>query len=288
MPKRRKSKVENTPETPQISILLDRNAALVATHAIDITPTQCDGGNLSGWSAIGGRATQPPPSPPANEPYGRYTLHCTGQVVSNETDVLSAVGNGANTLVLISCDLHSCSQPLHAGVTEHLNARYCIPPSNVILSGTHTHSGPGRYYGNKLYDAMTVSTHNLMFGFDASIFNRLLTKIQECADEAISKLSNGTFAITRTSGALISLCLAGCQISPPNPPLPRSQSMDTPRTAPSLPTKTTRSTPPGLPPPTLPPAMHQSPPPFQPRTFTLTPVSPPSLLSATRLHRSLV
>jgi len=165
---------------------------------VEITPPQKDGGNLSGWSAIGGCATEDPPPSNGSEPYGRRGLYCTVQIVSDDGDDLVPFGDGSNTLVLISCDLHSCTQPLHKAVTSHLSSQYSIPSSNVILNGTHTHSGPGRFYGNKLYDAMTVSTHNLLFGFDSAIFNRLVGKIQGCVDEAISKLSMGTFAVTQT------------------------------------------------------------------------------------------
>ena len=138
------------PDPPSVQILLSKIPALIATNSVEITPQQKDGGNLSGWSAIGGCATQEPPPVPVGESYGRRELYCTTQVISNPDDELTPEGDGSNTLVLVSCDLHSCTKPLYSAVTDYLHEWYSIPPSNVIVNGTHTHSGPGRFYGNKV------------------------------------------------------------------------------------------------------------------------------------------
>ncbi|GMH73188.1 hypothetical protein TrST_g7027 [Triparma strigata] len=154
-----------------------------ACSTVELTPPK--GGYLSGWSSLGGRALNDPPAAPEGEPYGRRGLYVTCMIVKGSSE--------QNTFYLISLDLHSCSAPLLAAVTSHIVTAYSCLPSHIIMNGTHTHSGPGRYYGNKLYDAMTVAGHNLVWGFDKKMFDFLKGKVIECVDDCHGKLEKGFF-----------------------------------------------------------------------------------------------
>jgi len=56
-----------------------------------------------------------------------------------------------------------------------------IDASNLILAGTHTHAGPGRYFGNTLYDTIV---QNDLSGFDETLANGLAEGIAECVKQA--------------------------------------------------------------------------------------------------------
>ncbi|GMH74878.1 hypothetical protein TL16_g06582 [Triparma laevis f. inornata] len=156
-----------------------------ACSTTDLTPPK--GGFLAGWSSLGGRALTDPPAAPEDEPYGRRGLYATCLIVQGSC--------AQNTFYLISLDLHSSSAPLLAAITAHIVSTYSALPSNIIMNGTHTHSGPGRYYGNKLYDAMTVAGHNLIWGFDQKMFDFLKNKVIECVDDCHGKLEKGSFEL---------------------------------------------------------------------------------------------
>ncbi len=54
-------------------------------------------------------------------------------------------------VVLVVADIHSGTQLLHREVLQRV-ADLGLGPAQVVLAGTHTHTGPARIYGNRLYD----------------------------------------------------------------------------------------------------------------------------------------
>ena len=150
----RKNKAKAKPQANHDRALLEKRCR-VAAKTLEITPEK--GWGLSGWSSLGGSATRDPPAAKDDLYSGRRGLFCTVMVVDG--------GSPMNTLFLVSLDLHSCTRPVHSAVTKHIEDKYGVPSGNIIVNGSHTHAGPGNYYGNRLYDAMTVAHHNLLFGF---------------------------------------------------------------------------------------------------------------------------
>jgi neutral ceramidase len=56
-----------------------------------------------------------------------------------------------------------------------------IDAAHLLLAGTHTHAGPGRYFGNTLYD--TIVSNDLT-GFDAAVADGLAERIAQCVNQA--------------------------------------------------------------------------------------------------------
>jgi neutral ceramidase len=63
-----------------------------------------------------------------------------------------------DAIVFVAMDLHSCTKLLWELVGAAIESRTSLPPSRVVLSGTHTHSGPGNFYGNTLYGSVALTT----------------------------------------------------------------------------------------------------------------------------------
>ncbi|MCC7386752.1 MAG: neutral/alkaline non-lysosomal ceramidase N-terminal domain-containing protein [Deltaproteobacteria bacterium] len=74
----------------------------------------------------------------------------------------------------VSGDLHSGTRYLFERTAALTAAATPIGVGNLLFSGTHTHTGPGQFYGNALYDLVTtpfvLSTHP---GFRAEIADNI-------------------------------------------------------------------------------------------------------------------
>jgi neutral ceramidase len=67
------------------------------------------------------------------------------------------LGSGATTAVLISVDAGAVSDATWQAVTKQLETEFRIPPANVLLTATHTHSaggGPGAEYVGKIVESV--------------------------------------------------------------------------------------------------------------------------------------
>lgn len=95
--------------------------------------------------------------------------------------------------VMVICDIWSCSLAVRQEVIRRIT--YGNPESpyargNILIAGTHTHSGPGGYLHHFLYNAMG-------FGFDPHVFEAIVAGIV-CAIEAAHKaLAPGRVRIQR-------------------------------------------------------------------------------------------
>jgi neutral ceramidase len=63
-----------------------------------------------------------------------------------------ALSDGGDPVVLVFADLHSGGRALW----EKVAAEAGFSRERLILAGTHTHQGPGRFYGNPYFDAFTA------------------------------------------------------------------------------------------------------------------------------------
>jgi neutral ceramidase len=103
--------------------------------------------------------------------------------------VLASPCNGKR-VVFVSADLGQIFQAVKQRVVTRLHARYgsLYSDANVILSATHTHSGPGGYSHYAL--------HNLsILGFDQQTFNAVVEGIYQSIVRAHDNMGPGRIAI---------------------------------------------------------------------------------------------
>jgi neutral ceramidase len=87
-----------------------------------------------------------------------------------------------HTAALCFVDLWCASRYLlHKAAAYTLTGFSKIDASQLILAGTHTHAGPGRYFGNTLYDTIVA---NDLSGFDKTVADRLAAGIAQCVNQA--------------------------------------------------------------------------------------------------------
>ncbi|MFQ5846138.1 MAG: neutral/alkaline ceramidase [Candidatus Methylomirabilales bacterium] len=101
-----------------------------------------------------------------------------------------------NRVVLVTADLGILSQAVAQGVVEQLEHTFgdLYTDQNVLLSATHTHSGPGGYSHYALYN-LTI------FGFDRQNFRTVVDGIYQSIVRAHDNLAEGT--ITMATGELL-------------------------------------------------------------------------------------
>lgn len=109
--------------------------------------------------------------------------------------VIASPCNGKR-VVFVSADLGMIFQAVKQKVVQRLQATYgtTYTESNVLLSATHTHSGPGGYSHYALYN-LTI------LGFDSQNFRIIVDGIVESIGRAHANLAPGTVKIA--TGALL-------------------------------------------------------------------------------------
>jgi neutral ceramidase len=113
---------------------------------------------------------------------GKYAKGIRGRLFVRALYLEDAQGNCA---VLCFLDLLSASRYL-LEKTASMTATTCgISVDRLLLAGTHTHTGPGQFYGNSLYDQFAQAQP----GFDRAladwISGRVAKAILEAADNAV-------------------------------------------------------------------------------------------------------
>jgi hypothetical protein len=89
--------------------------------------------------------------------------------------------SGGNKAALCFLDLWCASlYLLHTAALQTLTGYSGLAASQLILAGTHTHAGPGRYFGNHLYDTVV----SLDCGFDRKVADFLAGRIAHCVNQA--------------------------------------------------------------------------------------------------------
>jgi neutral ceramidase len=100
--------------------------------------------------------------------------------------------DGYDSVVFVTADIMSMSNAVRKGVMEKLHATYGgeYTNHNVMLAGTHTHSGPGGYYGYALYDFAIM-------GFDRQNYNAIVEGIYQSIVRAHNNLKPGKIKINQ-------------------------------------------------------------------------------------------
>ena len=93
------------------------------------------------------------------------------------------IDDGAgHTAALCFVDLWCASRYLlHRAAADTSTGAAGIGAPQLILAGTHTHAGPGNYFGNTLYDTIVSSD---LSGFHQKNADALAVAIAECVNQA--------------------------------------------------------------------------------------------------------
>ncbi len=95
--------------------------------------------------------------------------------------------------VIVVADLWSCTQAVKTEVVRRLNnefGRNLFRTDNIMISGTHTHSGPGGYSHYALYNLS-------LMGFDKQNFEVIVNGIVQAVKRAYSNLTPGKIFINK-------------------------------------------------------------------------------------------
>ncbi len=87
-------------------------------------------------------------------------------------------------VALVAVDLHAGTRYLAELAAARLGPSCGIGIDRLFLSATHTHSGPGHFYGNTLYDGMTAAER----GLDERAAEALADGIIDAVEEAVRRL----------------------------------------------------------------------------------------------------
>ncbi|MCZ6702375.1 MAG: neutral/alkaline non-lysosomal ceramidase N-terminal domain-containing protein, partial [Ignavibacteria bacterium] len=101
--------------------------------------------------------------------------------------------NSDKRVVILTADIWSCTQAVKMEVVKRLKTNYgneLYTLDNVLLSGTHTHSGPGGYSHYALYN-LTI------LGFDEQNFECIVNGMVESIKMAHENLAPGKIFINR-------------------------------------------------------------------------------------------
>ena len=101
--------------------------------------------------------------------------------------------NTENRVVILTADIWSCTQAVKMEVVKRLKAIYgneLYKLDNVLLNGTHTHSGPGGYSHYALYNITIL-------GFDEQNFECIVIGMVESIKMAHENLTPGKIFINR-------------------------------------------------------------------------------------------
>ncbi|AEI63074.1 neutral/alkaline ceramidase [Corallococcus macrosporus] len=129
--------------------------------------------------------------------YGMVEQQTTGihQRLRSRAFVIASPCNGKR-VAFVSADLGMVFQAVKQQVVERLRARYgdLYTDDNVLLSATHTHSGPGGYSHYTFYNLTTL-------GFSPQNFEAIVSGIVASIVRAHERLAGGTVRVA--SGELL-------------------------------------------------------------------------------------
>ena len=100
--------------------------------------------------------------------------------------------NGERRAAIVNADLWSCTVAIKIEVVKRLREEYgdLYNLDNVLISGTHTHSGPGGYSYYALYNLSIL-------GFDKQNFEAIVNGIVKSIESAHKNLTLGTIYVKK-------------------------------------------------------------------------------------------
>ncbi|MBI3812529.1 MAG: neutral/alkaline non-lysosomal ceramidase N-terminal domain-containing protein [Nitrospirae bacterium] len=120
-----------------------------------------------------------------------------------------AVSNGQNTVVLVSLDLLAITDDLFDSVLRKVRADVPLPEDHLLITATHTHSGPGNI-GKRFWETLAAGPYN-----DA-VFERTTDGTARAVIEAYRHLRPATMAYGRVDAGefILNRMIRGGPIDP--------------------------------------------------------------------------
>ncbi len=143
----------------------------VGVGRVDITPGKP--GPTMGWGPLGRKDAAPPPE-------ADQRLHVTA---------LALEDRAGDRVVLVTADLHCGGLRLWQAAVDESG----LDHSRVVMSGTHTHEGPGQRYGALMYTLLSGPSPLAPW----SSSRRLGPLVRQAVRTAISSLSPGGATVVR-------------------------------------------------------------------------------------------
>jgi len=126
---------------------------------------------------------------------GYFDFEQTGQGIHSRlfsrAFVIEDLSNG-KSVALVCADMAFCTQSVHQTVIKKLKNRFgnLYTEKNVLISGTHTHSGPGGYSHYLIYNGS-------MLGFNEQNFNCIVEGIFQSIVRAHGNKTKGRILIAK-------------------------------------------------------------------------------------------
>ena len=122
-------------------------------------------------------------TPPPGMPMGGHSLlSCNGTGVRNKLKarVIYIKPVKGRPAALVQVDLKSGSRIVHHRVAELVARQTDIDTGGLLIAGTHTHSAPGNYFGNNIYNYVSSNKK----GFEKNYFEFLSRQIARAVIQA--------------------------------------------------------------------------------------------------------
>ena len=139
-------------------------------------------------------------TPPIGMPMAGYSTMSTDSVgvrAKLMARVFYIKPKSGSSVALVQCDLLAGSLILHHKIAELIADETDVGVGGLLLAGTHTHSGPGNFFGSMFYNRSAANQS----GFDPTLFDFLSQRISSAIIEAyaarqVAKIATGTTEIT--------------------------------------------------------------------------------------------
>lgn len=161
-----------------MAILLQPFTAVTSAQECPAIPTG------PGFHAGFGRRDLTPPPGAGLAGYGPDSRVARGYRQRLKVRAMALRDDRGELLVFAVADLDYISGPLHRAVVARVKMCTGIDADGLLLSATHTHSGPGQYAGSKAIDEFATTVP----GFDAGLLAFLARRISDAVLEAVARM----------------------------------------------------------------------------------------------------
>lgn len=157
-------------ESPRATLKLPDNGVRAAFREVDLTPEP--GPPLYGWSTDG-------------HPYS------TGYWLRIKARVLALEAQGQR-LAMVQLDLGAASALLHRRIAAQV-VRDGIDPSRLVMATTHTHGGPGGFFGDRFMNHLIPARN----GFDEAFTDFIVFTVADAVHDAFANLKPARLAVAQ-------------------------------------------------------------------------------------------
>jgi len=135
-----------------------------------------------------------PPPGIAVAGYSAMASKCTGFRNKLHARVAYFRSADGEAVALVQSDLLAGSRLVHHRVAELIAPLVDVPISGLMIAGTHTHSGPGNFFGSNFYNKFASSAK----GLDRELYDFLSSRIADAVVEAYKNRRPAKIAVGTT------------------------------------------------------------------------------------------